>query len=132
MSIAAYKQNIRESESPRSIERRVMSRVTAELDGYLQDYEAGSRFDRMGLLAGGLRRALIDNQTLWRELRYDLASEGNQLPAGLRAQLISIGLWVDRQTTAVLSGEAGLGDLVGVNRQIVAGLNGVAPQPQEL
>ena len=39
MSIAAYKRTIRESESPRQIERRVFARVTSELEKHSQDFD---------------------------------------------------------------------------------------------
>jgi flagellar protein FlaF len=69
---------------------------------------------------------LRDNQALWIALRDDLAQPANALPPPLRAALISIALWVERQTTEILGGGAGIGALAEVNNNIIAGLSGVA------
>jgi flagellar protein FlaF len=78
------------------------------------------------MLAAGLRGTLRDNQALWIALRDDLAQPANALPPPLRAALISIALWVERQTTEILGGGAGIGALAEVNNNIIAGLSGVA------
>lgn len=133
MSIAAYKTTIRESETPRQIERRVLSRVTGRLAARATAYDqAASKLDRGTLLAEGLRDDLATNQKFWSELQFDLAQPGNALPAELRAGLISLAIFVDRQTSAVIGGNAGVGALVEINRSIVAGLGGQAPAPAEV
>ncbi|QFT47385.1 flagellar biosynthesis regulatory protein FlaF [Roseivivax sp. THAF40] len=132
MSVSAYKQNIRESETPRNIERRVIATVTADLESFSAQFDSATGLERQALLAGGLRRLLTENQSIWHRLRTDLATEGNQLPSSLRAQLISISLWVDKRTSAILGGDAGIDGLCAINRHIVAGLRGETPQPQEL
>ncbi|KAA9009963.1 flagellar biosynthesis regulator FlaF [Histidinibacterium aquaticum] len=130
MSIAAYKRTISESETPRQIERRVLSQVTIRLEEKAESYDAAeASSDRIGILADGLREALTENLTIWHHLRYDLASPENALPASLRAQLISLSLWIERQTNAILGGGAGLRSLAAVNRSIVDGLAGRAPGP---
>ncbi|MCR8550505.1 flagellar biosynthesis regulator FlaF [Salipiger sp. P9] len=124
MSINAYKRTIRESESPRQIEARVFARVTGALQTHREAYEAAeSNEARNTVLADGLRDALADNRRLWITLRDDLADSGNTFPPALRAQLISIALWVDRQSQQVLGGGAGLRALIDVNSSILAGLS---------
>ncbi|WP_212522767.1 flagellar biosynthesis regulator FlaF [Actibacterium sp. MT2.3-13A] len=131
MSIAAYKQTIRESETPRQIERRILSRLTGQLEQHARAFDAAeTRSERQALLAGGLRASLTENQAMWRALKHDLAAEGNALPPDMRASLLSLALWVDRQTTAVMGGARGLGALVAINRSIVAGLSGQPPRPE--
>lgn len=131
MSIAAYRQTIRESESPRQIERRILSRITGQLEQHAQAFDgAENKSDRQSLLANGLRSSLSDNQTLWRAMRHDLAAEGNALPPELRASLLSLALWVDRQCATVMGGEKGIGALVAINHSIIAGLSGQAPRPE--
>ncbi|MGR3497383.1 MAG: flagellar biosynthesis regulator FlaF [Limimaricola soesokkakensis] len=130
MSIAAYKTTIRESETPRQIERRVLSRVTGQLATRASAFDrAESARERSALLSDGLRDDLVTNQKFWSELQFDLAQPGNALPAELRAGLISLAIFVDRQTSAVIGGNAGVGALVEINRSIVAGLGGQAPAP---
>ncbi|WP_163851548.1 flagellar biosynthesis regulator FlaF [Pseudooceanicola aestuarii] len=132
MSIAAYKRTIRESESPRQIETRVFSRITGRLAEFRPDFNAATtREARAALLAGGLRAALADNRKLWATLRDDLAHENNSLPPNLRAQLLSIALWVDRQTLTLMGGGPGLSGLIDVNTNILAGLSR-APSSQQV
>ena len=127
MSIAAYKTTIRESETPRQIERRILSRVTGQLAARADAYDrAESKLDRSTLLADGLRDDLATNQKFWNELKFDLSQPKNALPTDLRAGLISLAMWVDRQTSSVMGGNAGVRALVDINRSIVAGLTGQA------
>lgn len=124
MSINAYKRTIRESESPRQIEARVFARITGAMDAYCSAFEAAETNEaRSAVLADGLRSALADNRRLWITLRDDLADSANSFPPALRAQLISIALWVDRQSQQVLGGGPGLRALIDVNSSILAGLS---------
>lgn len=128
MTIAAYKRTIRESETPRQIERRILSNITGRLEAEATAFDGDIQLsERARMLAAGLRVTLRDNQALWIALRDDLAQPANALPPPLRASLISIALWVERQTTEVLGGAAGVGVLAAVNNNIIAGLSGVAP-----
>ena len=131
MSIAAYQRTIRESESPRQIETRVFARVTGRLADFKHSYAAATtREERAIVLADGLRDALADNRKLWSTLRDDLGHEDNALPPQLRAQLLSIALWVDRQSMAVGGGLPGLPALIDVNNSILAGLSRANPTTQ--
>jgi flagellar protein FlaF len=124
MSVAAYKRTIRESESPRQIEARVFARITGALTRYSDSYSAATtNEERNRVLADGLRAHLAENQKLWIALRDDLASPGNSLPAELRAQLLSLALWVERQSLQVQGGRPGLKALIQVNDSILAGLS---------
>ena len=130
MSISAYKKTIRASETPREIERQIFSRITAALATHAESYEEADGPARMQILAGSLQPALAENIRLWSLLRRDLSAENNQLPAALRAQLISLALFVERQTTAVLRGEGSVKSLVGLNSSIIGGLAGLAPETE--
>ena len=134
MSLAAYKKTIRESETPRQIERRILSCVTHDLTQRGQGFDAAvDTKDRLAILAGGLRDALSENQQFWAALRYDLAEPANAMPDTLKASLISIGLWVDRQTSALMAGQGRLSGLIEVNVNIAAGLSGqAAPAVREV
>lgn len=116
MSIAAYQQTIAECEDPRRIEYRVFLRITLALEAH-RDADWRS---------AGLKDALWRNLELWNTLRADLLDEGNALPESLRAGLVSLSFSVDRQTTMVLRGEAGVGLLVEINRAVMQGLQGNA------
>lgn len=128
MSVAAYKQTIRAVESPRDIERRVISRITSELEAASAGFDqSSSKTERLKILNEGLSLALAENQRLWLSLKHDLADEGNNLPPDLRASLIGIALWVERQTGAVLAAEANVEPLIAVNRSICSGLANSSP-----
>ncbi|MFU8863092.1 MAG: flagellar biosynthesis regulator FlaF [Rhodobacterales bacterium] len=122
MSISAYKNTIRQVESPRQIERRILSRLTGELEAFGAYDTTTTSFERLDILANGLRDALIENQTFWAALKHDLAHPTNALPPELRAGLLSIALWVDQKTKNVLGGQPGVMALVEINRSIIAGL----------
>ena len=116
MSLAAYRQTQRVAESPRQVEHRVFSQVTAAL----VDAEA------RGLSGPALVETLHRNRELWTALADDCRSPGNRLPESLRAGIISLSLWVDRHSSAVAKGEASLGDLVEINRTVMEGLRPAA------
>jgi len=125
MGLAAYKRTIRESETPRQIERRILSRVTHDLAEKGEGFDATEdKGERMNILSAGLRDALYENQRFWSALRYDLAEPGNTMPDALKASLISIALWVDRHSTGLMAGEGRLAGLVEINGNIAAGLAG--------
>jgi len=124
MSIAAYKRTITETESPRQIERRVLARVTADLERLGPDFDAAERgLDKLTALSNGLRDALWQNQRVWMAFRTDLAQPGNQLPPELRAAMISLSVWVDTHTRGVLQGKNKVRPLVEINKTIIRGLD---------
>lgn len=128
MSIAAYKRTIRDSESPRQIERRILSQATAALESHADVYDATEeRGGKLQILADGLRQALFENQQIWRHLRYDLIESDNQLPESLRASLLSLSLWVDQMTTDLMGGGTGVRALIDINQNVIDGLSGVSP-----
>ncbi|MEQ5870851.1 flagellar biosynthesis regulator FlaF [Sagittula sp. NFXS13] len=131
MSISAYKRTIRESASPKQIEARVFARVTGSMEQHSADWSAarGDNVARSAILAHGLRDAVAENRVLWSRLGRDLADSNNQLPAALRANLLSIALWVDRTSGVVIGGGEGLQALIDVNKNILGGLSGLAPAP---
>ncbi|CUI98134.1 flagellar biosynthesis regulator FlaF [Cognatishimia activa] len=125
MSIAAYKRTISETESPRQIERRVLSNVTAEMESkYLAFDQAATSGDRLALLAEGLRDTLWYNERIWMTMRNDLAENANALSPDLKAGLISLALWVETHTNGVLKGEKQIKPLLDINRSIIRGLEG--------
>ncbi len=128
MSIAAYKSTIRQSESPRQIERRILSRLTGALEAHAA-YDTAGTVERLDILSSGLREALAENQKFWNELKYDLAQPGNALSPELRAGLLSIALWIDRQTSAIMGGQGSVRALADINRTIIIGLSAITGLP---
>lgn len=132
MSIAAYKRTISETESPRQIERRVLSRVTSELERLGPEYDSAERgLDKLSLLSNGLRDALWQNQKVWMAFQGDLSQEGNTLPPDLRAGLLSLSIWVNTHTRGVLQGDNKVRPLIEINQTIIRALDGNALQVME-
>lgn len=119
----AYKQTLRETDDPRTIERRVFAQITAELE------EADSK-GRDAQSIAKLTDALGRNQTLWSFILCDLVSLDNTLPNDIRARMISFALYVERMTPQVLAGKAPLRPLIDLNRRIMLGLSGVKPDDE--
>jgi flagellar protein FlaF len=67
-------------------------------------------------------RALDDNRRLWHALEEDLARPQNQLPDPLKAQIISVAIWVERHSKLAEQGEASTEALIQVNESIMKGL----------
>ena len=118
MSLEAYRQVQNIAESPRETEYRLFAQVTRAL------MEAGER----GVRDQAFFEALDWNRRLWSTLGTDCATAGNGLPKNLRAQIISIGLWVSKYSSQVALGRADIEALIDVNRTIMEGL---AARPAE-
>jgi flagellar protein FlaF len=102
-----------QAETPREAEYRLFGQVTRALidASQLDAAEISQRID-----------ALHWNRELWAALAADCASEANQLPAELRARIISLSLWVSRHSSAVMRGEESFEPLIDVNRSVMQGL----------
>ena len=68
--------------------------------------------------------ALTFNQTLWTLFQADLSGDGNALPDNLRDDLLSLSLFVDRQTILALGDPSPkhLDALIEINRNLARGL----------
>ena len=120
MSHQAYRQAAERAEHPRDSEYRLFGEVTRAL----MDVAAlpGDSFvERI--------RALDWNRRLWMTLAADCARPGNTLPSELRAQIISLSMWVGRHTNAVVRQEEPIEPLVEINRIMMQGL-GLRPPRQ--
>lgn len=112
MSIKAYQRAATQAESPRELEYRAFGQVTAALLRVKTEQAA----------PGAVAEALDANRRLWNLLSADCAVEGNQLPAALRGQIISLALWVSRYSSDVLRDGADIDPLVDINRTMMEGL----------
>ncbi|MGQ0674910.1 MAG: flagellar biosynthesis regulator FlaF [Rhodospirillales bacterium] len=87
------------------------------------------------------RESLRLNWRLWTIIQCDVASAENNLPDELKANIVSLSIFVDRQTLDALNAPAAskLGILIDINRNVAAGLAArpespvapVAPTPAE-
>ncbi|GLQ05584.1 flagellar biosynthesis regulator FlaF [Sneathiella chinensis] len=112
MSVAAYQRATQNTENPKQTEYRAFAIFTRALE----------QAEAEGPVA--VVKAVADNRQLWLTLQMDLSSSDNKLPKELKAQLISIAIWVERYSVPAMKGEASLEPLISVNKQIMEGLKG--------
>ena len=97
----------------REVEGAAFDRVIAKLEGART----------AGWNSRTLHEALEALERLWSALLQDLAHPDNALPTALRAQLVSIGVWIMREIAGLRSATSrDLGGLIAVNAAIRAGL----------
>ena len=110
---AAYAKVQPTNDSHRDLEYRVLGRVTGALIKASADGSALSE----------VYDAALWNEKVWHVFRCDLSSTENKLPADLKGSLISLAIWVSKETCRVLDNTAGLDGVININRQVKAGLN---------
>ena len=96
MGLQAYQKAAARAENPKEAEYRLFGQVTrALMDAKnLPETQIEGRVD-----------ALDWNRRLWSALASDCSQPDNQLPTALRAQIISISIWVGKHTSAVIRRE---------------------------
>jgi len=114
MSLQAYQKTQRSTEHPRDTQYRLFAQVTHALID-------ANKHGRSNVPV--FVDALDWNRRLWSTLASDCASEGNRLPEALRAQIISLSLWVSRFSSEAAGTGASLEPLIDVNKSIMAGLS---------
>ena len=113
MSIQAYQRAATQADTPRELEYRAFGQVTANL---VRVKEGAA------LAAADLAHALDANRKLWNVLSADCSVAENALPLTLRAQIISLALWVSKYSSEVLREGADLDPLIDINRSMMEGL----------
>ncbi|MAT36059.1 MAG: flagellar biosynthesis regulator FlhF [Ponticaulis sp.] len=115
MSIRAYQQTARRTENPREVEYRLFAQVTSAL---ISAQESGKSDIKK------LMDALDWNRRVWSALSMDCASPDNGLPAQIRANIISLSIFVSKHTSAIMREDEDIQDLIDINRLIMQGLSG--------
>jgi flagellar biosynthesis activator protein FlaF len=113
MSLQAYQRASERSEQPRDSEYRLFGEVTRAL---MEAAEAPADDFKTRI------NALDWNRRLWMTLAGDCARPNNALETDLRAQIISLSMWVGRHTSAVMSQEESFEPLIEINRIMMQGL----------
>ena len=115
MSLQAYQRAAQRAETPRETEYRLFGQVTRAL---MEAAEADPSDFKTRI------EALDWNRRVWSTLATDCATPENSLPLPVRAQIISISIWVSRHTSAVMRREEAIEPLIDVNKIIMQGLSG--------
>src|SRR5207253_10616975 len=68
----------------------------------------------------------LAHRRLWSTLAVDCMDDANQLSKPLRAQIVSLSLWVSKYSSQVMQDGAPLEPLIDVNRTIMQGLQAAA------
>jgi flagellar protein FlaF len=115
MSLQAYQRAAQQAESPRDTEYRLFGLVTRALmeAASVDPSDTKTRID-----------ALDWNRRVWSALAADCATPENSLPVPVRAQIISLSIWVSRHTSAVMRREEEIEPLIDINKIIMQGLSG--------
>ena len=115
MSLQAYKTAATRAENPREMEYRLFGQVTRALmhASTVEKTDVATRID-----------ALDWNRRLWSALATDCANPDNAMDKNLRAQIISISLFVSRHSSAIMSGEDVFEALIDINKMVMQGLSG--------
>jgi flagellar biosynthesis activator protein FlaF len=116
MTLKAYQDTQRITEDPRQTEYRLFGQITGAL----------ITAQRSGSGGGPLAEAIDWNRKLWRTLAADCLDDRNQLPQELRANIVSLSLWVTKYSKEVTRKGAPLDPLIDINRSIMQGLQGAA------
>lgn len=113
MGLQAYQKTAQRAESPRELEYRLFGQVTRALmdAAKLDPTDYAKRID-----------ALDWNRRVWSAFSTACGDPENKLPHALRAQIISLAIWVGKHSSAVMRGEEDFQDLIEVNRMIMQGL----------
>jgi len=126
MSVNAYRRVMRETVTPRESEKQILTRLTLALESHQRAYSDADALVRLQTLEGGLRQALSENLKFWTTVRLDLMSPEKTFAAALRADLISLSVFVEKTTATVMGGGSGLSALISTNHAIIAGLSGIS------
>ena len=113
MSFNAYKQANLAVEKPTQTEYRIFAEITRELE-YALSSEAAP--------ADSIKAAFRNSQ-LWLTLKIDLISEHNKLDRHLKAGLISLAIWVEKENAKAIHGKIDLRPLININKDIMQGLS---------
>lgn len=112
--IAAYQQQQKRNLSPREVEAMAFTKAALLLE------EAKGKSRNVDEYA----KALRFNHLLWTIIQADLTDPANQLPDEIKANVMSLSIFVDKQTTKALrsSEPRELDILITINRNLAAGL----------
>ena len=109
---AAYQRVQNIAEDPRAIEYRLLGQVTAALMDAERDSTNGSK----------VVDAALWNRRVWAAFKVDLLNGENRLPPELRGKLVTIALFIERETSDILAFKSDLTYVIGINKTIMEGL----------
>ena len=120
--LQAYAQTQKSSMSSREIEAMAFTKAALKLE------EAKKSLDDYDVYASALKF----NQLLWTIIQADIVDQENQLPDQVKANILSLSIFVDRQTIKALAdtSEKHLEVLISINKNLAEGLMTQVEKPQ--
>ena len=112
--VAAYQQQQKRSLTPREVEAMAFTKAAVLLEEAKQKTQSIEEYSK----------ALRFNHLLWTIIQADLTDPENQLPNEIKANIMSLSIFVDKQTTKAMrsSNAVDLDVLININRNLAAGL----------
>lgn len=115
--ISSYQNTSLALKGSRQQESEMLTRINTEL------IRAASKPENVA----DYNNALLRNQRIWNIFLVALTDENHPYPITLKAELISLGIWVNRQTQKAISSRQEVDGLIALNRDIIEGLSPVVP-----
>lgn len=114
---AAAAKSAQATVSPRELEASLLIKAATRLQSVADDWDGR---------ANDLDEALHYNRKLWTLLVNAVTAEDNPLPVGIKTNILALANFIFNQTFKVAADRQpqGLTVLVGINRDIAAGLRG--------
>jgi flagellar protein FlaF len=112
--VAAYAQHQKRNLSPREVEAMAFTKAAIMLEDAKKVTNNIAEYSK----------ALRFNHLLWTIIQADLTDPENQLPPEIKANVMSLSIFVDKQTTKALRSSLAndLEVLININRNLAAGL----------
>jgi flagellar protein FlaF len=119
----AYSKVAQATQSPKELEAHVLMKAATRLQGIRDDWEGRAQ---------ELDDALTYNRKLWTVLVSSVTRPENPLPSGIKQNIANLGLFIFNHTLSLMTDAKPerLGILISINRDIAAGLRGMAA-PQD-
>ena len=119
--VDAFRHALNQTSSDRDTEYRLLAQVTASLiEAKEADGDMKVNPKKMRMVA----EALNWNNEVWAAFMDDCRSSDNRLPEKLRGGILSLAIWVGKETKSAMNGDSDLDMLIAVNRDIMKGLSG--------
>ncbi len=120
--LQAYAQTQKSSMPPREVEAMAFTKAALMLE------EAKTTLDDYDAYASALKF----NQLLWTIIQADVVDKENKLPPQIKANILSLSIFVDRQTIKALANtkEQHLNVLININKNLAEGLMARPDDPQ--
>ena len=111
--ISSYQNTSLALKDSRQQEAEILIRINAELSRTVDQTDNVADYNN----------ALLRNQRVWNIFLVALTDENHPYPTSLKAELISLSIWVNRQTQKAIAKREEADSLIALNRDVIIGLS---------